>query len=180
MPIALSALTVECLVGDIAAQRDIDIVVNAANAELMPGGGVAGAIHRGAGPALAEACRPLAPIRPGDAVITDAFDLPNRHVVHCLGPVHGRDEPSAELLSRCYHNALALAERHRAGSIAFPAISAGAFGYPLPDAAEIAVVAVASAASDLRHVRLVRFVLFDERACSVFEEALKRIADGAT
>jgi O-acetyl-ADP-ribose deacetylase len=176
MRITLGEVTVECGVGDIAAQDDIDVVVNAANAELMPGGGVAGAIHRAAGPELAEACRPLAPIRPGEAVVTDAFGLPNRHVVHCLGPVYGRDEPAAELLASCYRRALDLADDNAVRSIAFPALSAGAFGYPLEDAARVACDAVADRiTAGLGHVRLVRFVLFDQRACHVFDEELTRV-----
>ncbi|MCF8095488.1 MAG: macro domain-containing protein, partial [Desulfobacteraceae bacterium] len=86
--------TIECVQGDIANQPDVDAIVNAANAELRPGGGVAGAIHRAAGPGLEEECRPLAPILPGQAVITGAHNLPNSHVIHCLGPVYGIDKPS--------------------------------------------------------------------------------------
>ncbi len=176
MEITVGGLTIEAVVGDIAAQGDIDIVVNAANAELRTGGGVAGALHRAAGPELAEAGRPLAPIKPGQAVITDAFNLPNGHVVHCLGPVYGRDEPAAELLASCYENALRRAEEAQARSIAFPALSSGAFGYPLQEAAEIAVNAVAARASGLRHVRLVRFVLFNGATAEVFESQLKQLA----
>lgn len=130
-----NGVTVECRRGDITAQPDIDVIVNAANAELRPGGGVAGAIHRAAGPGLYEECRPLAPIRPGEAVITGAHELPNQYVIHCLGPVHGRDEPADRLLSSCYRNALLLAEEKGSGSIAFPAISTGMFGYPVEAAA---------------------------------------------
>ena len=89
----------ECVQGNIANQPDMDAVVNAANAELRIGGGVAGAIHRAAGPGLEKECRPLAPIRPGQAVITGAHKLPNRYVIHCLGPVYGRDEPAEGLLA---------------------------------------------------------------------------------
>src|SRR6056297_1235159 len=105
----ISGITVECLIGDIASQGDMNAVVNAANAQLRTGGGVAGAIHRAAGPGLEEECRPLAPIQPGEAVITGAHGLPNRAVIHCLGPVYGRDEPADELLAQCYRSALALA-----------------------------------------------------------------------
>src|SRR5690606_4308840 len=100
----------ELVTGDITAQPDLDAVVNAANARLRPGGGVAGAIHRAAGPGLAAECEPLAPIEPGACVITGAHDLPNRRVLHCLGPVYGSDEPAAELLSSCYLEALLLAD----------------------------------------------------------------------
>src|SRR5690606_38570363 len=135
----LHEVAVECVVGDIVAQSDIDAVVNAANAQLRSGGGVAGALHRAAGPGLEAECRPLAPIRPGQAVITGAHRLPNRHVIHCLGPVYGHDEPATELLADCYRNALRLAEQHGVRSIGFPSISTGAFGYPLPEAAAVAV-----------------------------------------
>ena len=91
---------IECITGDIARQADVEAVVNAANAQLESGGGVAGALHRAAGPELAQAGRPLAPIRPGQAVITEGFALPNAWVIHCLGPVYGVDEPSAELLAQ--------------------------------------------------------------------------------
>lgn len=149
--------------GDITNQPDMDAVVNAANARLTIGGGVAGAIHRAAGPELDKACRPLAPIRPGQAVITDAFDLPNRHIIHCLGPVYGADEPSDELLADCYRNALALADGEGLTSIGFPAISTGAFGYPMEAAADVAFRTIREQGERLNHVSRVRFVLFSNR-----------------
>ncbi len=166
------ATTVECVRGDITAQDDVDAVVNAANARLGPGGGVAGAIHRAAGPGLAEEAMPLGPISPGEAVITGAHALPNRFVIHTLGPVYGQDRPEAELLARCYRNALALAEENDASSIAFPAISTGIFGYPVEEAADVALRTVREAAGGLRVVRLVRFVLFGEGDLRVHERAL--------
>ncbi|MFN2381809.1 MAG: macro domain-containing protein, partial [Guyparkeria sp.] len=114
----IDGISIECSQGDIVDQPDIDAVVNAANAELRPGGGVAGAIHRAAGPGLARECAPLAPIRPGEAVITGGHDLPNPHVIHCLGPIYGIDEPPEELLSACYRNALDRAEESTLTSIA--------------------------------------------------------------
>ena len=176
MRIALGDVTLQCLLGDIVDQPDIDALVNAANAELMPGGGVAGAIHRAAGPGLATACAPLAPIEPGEAVITGAFALPNRYVIHCLGPVYGRDEPAAELLARCYHAALDLAEANAVASIAFPAISAGAFGYPIAEAAEVACYTVAGRAQGLGSVGLIRFVLWSNDAYDAFGVNLVRAA----
>ncbi|MGQ7247336.1 macro domain-containing protein [Halomonas sp. V046] len=166
---------IECLEGDISAQEDIDVVVNAANAELRSGGGVAGALHRRAGPQLAEAGRPLAPIRPGQAVITPGFDLPNAHVIHCLGPVYGRDEPAPELLARCYRQALMLAAEHGLWRIAFPAISTGIFGYPLKDAAEVALSTVLTTLPECPGIRLVRFVLFDEASLEVHQRWLEAL-----
>jgi O-acetyl-ADP-ribose deacetylase (regulator of RNase III) len=167
-------VVLECVRGNIADQRGIDAVVNAANAQLRTGGGVAGALHRAAGPGLEAECRPLAPIRTGQAVITGAHNLPNRRVIHCLGPVYGQDEPAGALLAACYGNALALADRHGLASIAFPAISTGIFGYPKEEAARVAVAAVLDAIPALASVRRIRFVLYapdDER---IVEDALDR------
>ena len=169
------ATTVECVRGDITAQDDVDAVVNAANARLGPGGGVAGAIHRAAGPKLAEEAVPLGPISPGEAIITGAHGLPNRFVIHALGPVYGQDRPEADMLARCYRNALALAQENGASSIAFPAISTGVFGYPVEEAAEVAMGAVRDASEDLTVVRLVRFVLFGRRDLEVHERALAKV-----
>lgn len=176
MRIEHHGVAVELVRGDITAQPDVEAIVNAANAQLRPGGGVAGAIHRAAGPGLEAECRPLAPIRPGEAVVTGAHDLPNRYVIHALGPVYGHDEPAAELLAAAYRNALAQAEERGVASVAFPALSTGAFGYPLEEAAEVALRAVLAAAPGLRTVRLVRFVLFGERDLAVHEAALRRLA----
>ncbi len=170
----VDGVTIECVVGDITTQAGFDAVVNAANAQLLPGGGVAGAIHRAAGPGLAAECRPLAPIEPGQAVITGGHGLPNPHVIHCLGPVYGVDEPSDRLLADCYRNALDLAESYGLSSVAFPAISTGIFGYPLDEAAEVALATVVEAAGSLKHVRRVRFVLRDQ-ALAAHEQALARL-----
>jgi O-acetyl-ADP-ribose deacetylase len=172
----VDGLTVEVVQGDIARQPDMDAVVNAANAQLRTGGGVAGALHRAAGPGLEREAVPLGPIQPGDAVATGAHDLPNSHVIHALGPVYGRNEPAGDLLARAYRNALAEADRVEAASVAFPAISTGAFGYPLADATEIALSTVIEAARSLRHVRHVRFVLFSDRDLEVHREVLTRLA----
>jgi O-acetyl-ADP-ribose deacetylase len=166
------AVTVECIRGDITSQEDVEAVVNAANARLEPGGGVAGAIHRAAGPDLAEEAVPLGPIEPGEAVMTGAHGLPNRYVIHTLGPVYGQDRPEAELLARCYRNSLALAEDNNIESIAFPAISTGIFGYPAEEAAEVALRTVQKEAERLERVRLIRFVLFGEKDLEVHEDAL--------
>lgn len=171
----IEGVILECVIGDIAAQPDIEAVVNAANAELRIGGGVAGALHRAAGPGLETEGRPLAPIEPGEAVVTSGHDLPNDYVIHCLGPVYGRDEPAHELLESCYVEALARAEELGIASLAFPAISTGAFGYPLEEAATIALETVSDRARSLSSVRRIRFVLFDERAFEVHARILDRL-----
>lgn len=173
----VSGITFELKRGDIARQDDIDAVINAANAQLRTGGGVAGAIHRAAGPGLENEARPLAPIRPGEAVITRGHNLPNRYVIHCLGPVYGRDKPEGELLSNCYKNALQLAEKHEIGRIAFPSISTGAFGYPMADAAKVAFRTVKERAPDLTSVTLIRFVLWGEEAMEIHREVMEEVFD---
>jgi O-acetyl-ADP-ribose deacetylase (regulator of RNase III) len=156
-------LVAECVRGDIADQPDVDAAVNAANAQLAPGAGVAGAIHRAAGPGLYEECKALAPIRTGQAVITSGHGLPNAWCIHVLGPVYAQSaDPSGELAS-CYREALARAEEKGLSSIATPAISTGVFGYPVDEAAEVALRTIASVATNVRTVRLVRFVLWGER-----------------
>ncbi|SDH92468.1 O-acetyl-ADP-ribose deacetylase (regulator of RNase III), contains Macro domain [Alteribacillus persepolensis] len=161
----------ECIQGDIAKQHDVSVVVNAANAELKTGGGVAGALHQAAGAELAEAGRPFAPIQPGQAVITQAFNLPNDYVIHCLGPVYGKDQPEAVLLRQCYQHAIQLAEENNISSIAFPSISTGAFGYPIEEAAEIAVDEIVQQSQHLRSLKTIRFVLFSESDQAVYESA---------
>lgn len=177
MHVTRSGVTLELIQGDIAAQDDVEAVVNAANAQLEIGGGVAGAIHRAAGPGLAEEARPMAPIKPGEAVVTSGHNLPNDYVIHVLGPVYGRDEPADELLREGYENALALAEEYKITSVAFPAISTGAFGYPLEAAAEIALTTMLDAMPDLHAVEHIRFVLYDARALRVHEDVLQRLSE---
>lgn len=171
----IKGVTIECIKGDIAGQVGITAVVNAANAQLMPGGGVAGAIHRAAGPGLKEECRKLAPIKPGQAVITGGHNLPNRYVIHCLGPIYGVDKPEDKLLADCYRNALELGEKHKIDSIAFPAISTGAFGYPIEDAAEVAFKTIIEMIPKLKSVKKIRFVLYSESDLKVHERVLSRL-----
>ncbi len=172
-----AGVTIELTHGNIVKQPDVEAIVNAANAQLRTGGGVAGAIHSAAGPGLSEETRPMAPIQPGEAVITGAHDLPNEHVIHVLGPVYGRDEPSDELLRAGYENALERAEENEVASVAFPAISTGAFGFPLEPAARIAVETMLDAAPTLDSVEHIRFVLFDAETFEVHEQALTTLRD---
>lgn len=172
-----AGVTIELIQGNIVEQEDVDAVVNAANAQLRTGGGVAGAIYRAAGPDLTEETRPLAPIQPGEAVRTSGHDLPNDHIIHVLGPVYGRDEPSDELLRAGYENALRRAEDAGVTSIAFPAISTGAFGFPTEAAARIALRTVIDAAPTLDSVSLLRFVLFDPEDLRIHKEVLSSLRD---
>ncbi|PXV67629.1 macro domain-containing protein [Halanaerobium congolense] len=171
----VAGIELQLIQGDIAAQEDIEAVVNAANAKLKIGGGVAGAIHRAAGPELEEACRELAPIQVGEAVITSAFELPNQYVIHTLGPIYGQDKPEAELLARCYQNSLHLGEECQLKSIAFPAISTGAFGYPIKEAAEISLNTIKEIAGELKKIRLIRFVLYSSRDFNEYKKAAEKI-----
>jgi len=175
MKIKIADVVIDCVQGDIAAQNGIAAIVNAANAWLKPGGGVAGAIHRAAGPRLEEECRPLAPIKPGQAVITGGHMLPNTFVIHCLGPVYGMDKPESEILANCYRNAVRLAEEHGVDSIAFPAISTGIFGYPVRDAAEVALRTILEIIPSLKSLKRIRFVLYSEADLEIQEEILSRL-----
>jgi O-acetyl-ADP-ribose deacetylase (regulator of RNase III) len=164
----------EAVIGDIAKQPDVEALVNAANAQLQTGGGVAGAIHRAAGPELYEECRDLAPIKPGEAVITKAYNLPNSYIIHCLGPVYGKDSPEEKLLANCYKNALRLAEKQQISSIAFPSLSTGAFGYPIEEAVNVSFNAILSELQGLKHLQRIKFVLFSEQDLNFY---LKKIED---
>lgn len=166
-------ITIESVKGDITKQDDLAAVVNAANAQLLTGGGVAGAIYRAAGPELGEACKPLAPISPGEAVITKGFEMPNNYIIHCLGPVYGVDKPSDELLRACYLNALQLAEDKGITSIGFPALSTGAFGYPLDQALEDFMPAFLDQLSQAASVQHIRFVLFSDKDAASYEKYIQ-------
>ena len=165
----------ETVHGDIANQPDMTAIVNAANAQLSPGGGVAGAIHRAAGPGLEEECKALAPIEPGQAVISGGHNLPNEYVIHCLGPVYGKDKPENLLLANCYRNALQLADEKKINSIAFPAISTGIFGYPFDAAADTSLNTILEVIPELKYVRHIRIVLFGEEDFNVYVERLRNI-----
>jgi O-acetyl-ADP-ribose deacetylase len=130
---------IDIVLGDIT-KLDVDAVVNAANTTLLGGGGVDGAIHRAAGPELLEECRALGGCPTGEAKITRGYNLPARFVIHTVGPVRsGGNRGEAELLANCYRNSLRLAVENKIRTIAFPAISCGAYRYPISAAAEIAV-----------------------------------------
>ncbi len=150
----------ETVQGDITRQA-VDAIVNAANTTLLGGGGVDGAIHRAAGPELLDECRRLGGCLTGEARITRGYRLPAAHVIHTVGPVwSGGTHGEPELLRRCYANSLRLAVQHGVRSIAFPSISTGAYGYPIEQAAAIAVATVRDELRNDSTVELVRFVCF--------------------
>jgi len=150
MPAVLTARIVDI------TTLDVDAIVNAANERLSPGGGVCGAIHRGAGPELARACAEIGGCPTGEARITPGFRLPARFVIHAVGPVWtGGRADEAQLLASAYRSSMRLAAEHNLGSLAFPAISTGIYGYPLEDATRIAVATVRGElerASSIEHV----------------------------
>ncbi len=174
--LTIGKASLEIIRGDITKQSDIEAIVNAANAHLRIGGGVAGAIHTAAGHKLEKESSQLSPISPGQAVITGAYNLPNKYVIHCLGPVYGRDVPHDKLLSDCYDNALKICEDEQIESIAFPAISTGAFGYPVKEAAEIALNTITSKMITLKHLKLIRMVLFSNEDFYMHKETMKTLA----
>ncbi|HKJ87631.1 MAG TPA: macro domain-containing protein [Gammaproteobacteria bacterium] len=165
----------EIVRGDITRQ-ETEAVVNAANKALAPGGGVAGAIHRAAGPGLWEECRGLGGCETGEAKITGGHDLPAAHVIHTVGPVYEEEEDPAGLLAQSYRNSLRVADAQGLTSVAFPALSTGAFGYPLEAAAEVAVRTILETLANLEHVRTVRLVLRGARDHQVHTDVARRTA----
>ena len=162
------------LEGDITEQH-VDAVVNAANASLLGGGGVDGAIHRRGGPSILEECKRIRAtewpdgLPTGNAVATTGGALPARWVIHTVGPVYAKREDRSGLLASCHTESLRIADELGADTIAFPAISTGVYGYPLEEAAPVAIDAVRTAVTSVREVR---FVLFGHDALAAFERAL--------
>ena len=151
----------------------VDVIVNAANRSLLGGGGVDGSIHRAAGPELLAACKDLKGCEIGQAKITRGFKLPSKFVIHTVGPVWtGGEKNEASLLSSCYTRSLSLARDHELATIAFPAISAGAYGYPLIKATQIAVESVTNWQSV--YPKNVIFCCFDNQTLNIYEEILQR------
>lgn len=163
---------IEVVLGDVTEQV-VDAIVNAANTSLLGGGGVDGAIHRAGGPTILDECRGLGGCEPGDAKATGAGALPARHVIHAVGPVwHGGDSGEPELLASVHRRAIELADDLGAVTVAFPAISTGAYGYPVELAAPVAVNATKEALAAHPSVEVARFVLRDETTLAVYRAAL--------
>ena len=151
-----------------------DAIVNAANSSLLGGGGVDGAIHRAGGPAILAECRQIVSkigrLPAGKAVITTGGNLCSKHVIHTVGPIYrGGDQREAETLASCHRESIHLADEHGLTSLSFPAISTGAFGYPISEAAKVALATAAAAMRCAKSVKLCRFILFDANDLRVFE-----------
>jgi O-acetyl-ADP-ribose deacetylase len=163
---------VEVIRGDIT-QIGVDAIVNAANEALLPGGGVSGAIHRAAGPELAEACKAVAPCPTGEARITPGFRLPAKWVIHTVGPIwQGGTQNESNLLESAYRSSLALAKQYRLRTVAFPSISTGIYGYPLEKAAPIALKVLLDEAPNFDALYL---VAFDEKTYEAYQKAYKSL-----
>ena len=178
MKTSIHGAEVELVQGDIT-QQCTDAIVNAANAHLAGGGGVDGAIHRAGGPSIMQETRAKYPsgCPTGDAVITGAGKMSAKHVIHAVGPVYrGGKHGEPELLASAYHRSLEVAAAAGCGSISFPSLSTGAYGYPVEDAAPIALRSVVAFLQTKPGIELVRFVLFDERAFQAFAQALAKLA----
>lgn len=178
MELKIGEATLALVQGDITTLR-ADAIVNAANTSLLGGGGVDGAIHRAAGPQLLAECRTLGGCATGDAKMTRGYRLPAQYVIHAVGPVY-RDgkHGEAELLASAYRRALELAQAHQLESVALPAISTGVYGYPMADAARIALSTIIRHLTTHSAPRRVTMVLFDANALAVHERVLQELARG--
>ncbi|MGA2981037.1 MAG: O-acetyl-ADP-ribose deacetylase [Terriglobales bacterium] len=162
-------------------KEETDAIVNAANSSLLGGGGVDGAIHRAGGPSILQECKrivaKIGSLPAGKAVITTGGRLRAQYVIHTVGPVYGEGRHSeAETLASCYRESIRIADDHGMRSLAFPSISTGAFGYPVHEAAEIAMRAIVDALPHCTDVKHVRFVLFDIATCKVYVEAAEKLS----
>jgi O-acetyl-ADP-ribose deacetylase (regulator of RNase III) len=170
----IQGTTLELIQADITT-LDVDAIVNAANHSLLGGGGVDGAIHRAAGPQLLAECRTLGGCQTGEAKITQGYRLKARHVIHTVGPIYSGTPRDAELLAAAVRNSLRLADEHRLTSIAFPAISTGAYGYPLHAAARVILSTIITYLQGDTHLEHVSICLYDRHALNIFAEILAQI-----
>ena len=166
--------TVELVEGDITVEA-VDAIVNAANSALIPGGGVDGAIHRAAGPELAAACQAIGGCPPGEAHLTPGFRRRVRYVIHTVGPIYSGAPHDTEVLAAAHRASLELAAAHRLTSVAFPAISTGVYGYPVAEAAPVALAAVRDFLAADSVLSLVRFVLWSRGIYAAFSTALEQL-----
>ncbi len=162
---------IEIWQGDITTLK-VDAIVNAANTSLLGGGGVDGAIHRAAGPDLLAECRTIGGCPTGEARLTKGYRLPARHVIHTVGPVYRGRPQDSQLLKSCYINSFGLAKSHGLASIAFPAVSCGVYGYPIQEAAKIALDAAEAFLSDQPDFQRIVFALFSEADRAIYEQVL--------
>lgn len=173
MQVTIGKSKLELVQGDIT-QQDTEAIVNAANPSLLGGGGVDGAIHRAGGPQILEECRKIGSCPPGEARITSGGKLKAKYVIHAVGPIYrGGTQREAETLASAYRYSLELASKHGIKSVAFPSISTGAYGYPIEQAAPIALRTVMDYLQSHPEIELVRFVLFGSVAYEAYERALK-------
>lgn len=164
----------ELLKGDITSQNT-EAVVNAANKRLAPGGGVAGAIHKSAGPQLWKECKKLNGCKTGEAKITKAYNLPNKYIIHTVGPVYRKSDENEKLLKKSYLNSLKLADKNKIKSISFPALSTGAFRYPVKEAAGIALKTIIEYLQEHSGIKLVKMVLYNNSSFEIHKNVLKNI-----
>lgn len=175
--VRINQTTIELVIGDITKQ-ETDAIVNAANSSLLGGGGVDGAIHRAAGPDLLKETRELGGCRTGEAKISGGYRLSAKHVIHAVGPVYQFNDPHVrDHLASAHRHSLELALAHELTSIAFPAISTGIYGYPVNEAAPIALETVIRFAEEHTQITLIRFVLFTQDIYDLFAEALDRLTE---
>lgn len=168
----MATLRIDTIKADIT-RLSTDAIVNAANSSLLGGGGVDGSIHRAAGPALLAHCRAIGGCPTGEARITPAFDLPSKWIIHTVGPVwHGGTRGEPELLAACYRNSLTLAAAHSIRTIAFPAISCGAYGYPAAQACTIAVRTIRMFEAETTSLEQILLVAYDDQIASLMKQAL--------
>ncbi len=171
---------IKIVIGDITT-LDVDAIVNAANEGLAGGGGVDGAIHRAAGPELPMACRAIGHCPTGSAVMTPGFRLKARHIIHTVGPIwRGGGAGEADLLGGCYRNSLELARAHGFSEIAFPAISTGIYGYPMAEAAHVAITAIRGFLAHHDRPRVVTLCCFDEHAAGIYTRIIGEVGVSAS